>query len=83
MVLGGVAITGGKGNIFGVVIASLLVGYLKFGMALVSLSAKVMVITTGTLLIVAVLIPKLLEAVKAQRKLRSQRSELMAERKAS
>ncbi|MDT8298976.1 MAG: ABC transporter permease [Spirochaetaceae bacterium] len=83
VVLGGVAITGGKGNIFGVVIASLLVGYLKFGMALVSLSAKVMVITTGTLLIVAVLIPKMLEAVKAQRKLHSQRSELMAGRKAS
>lgn len=83
VVLGGVSITGGKGNIFGVVIASLLVGYLKFGMALVNLSAKVMVITTGSLLIVAVLIPKILDVVKAHRKLRSQRSELKLERKAS
>jgi len=83
VVLGGVSITGGRGNIYGVVIASLLVGYLKFGMALVNLSAKVMVITTGTLLIVAVLIPKILDRVKARRKLRSQRSELHRERTAS
>ena len=83
VVLGGVAITGGKGNIFGVVIASLLVGYLKFGMALVNLSAKVMVITTGALLITAVLVPMLLEIAKAKQKLRSQRSELKLERKVS
>jgi len=83
VVLGGVAITGGKGNIFGVVIASLLVGYLKFGMALVNLSAKVMIITTGALLIIAVLVPKILEIIKARQKLRSQRSELKLERKAS
>ncbi|MCK5737037.1 MAG: ABC transporter permease [Spirochaetaceae bacterium] len=83
VVLGGVAITGGKGNIFGVVIASLLVGYLKFGMALVNLSAKVMIITTGALLIIAVLVPKILEITKAHRKLRSQRSELKSERKPS
>ena len=83
VVLGGVSITGGKGNIFGVVIASLLVGYLKFGMALVNLQAKVMVITTGALLIVAVLIPKVLDSVKAGQKLRAQRSELRAVRKAS
>ncbi len=76
VVLGGVSISGGKGNIFGVVIASLLVGYLKFGMALVNLQAKVMVITTGALLIVAVLIPKILDSMKAGRKLRSQHSEL-------
>lgn len=83
VVLGGVSITGGKGNIFGVFIASLLVGYLKFGMGLVNLSAKVMVITTGTLLIVAVLIPKIVDAAKANRKLRTQRSGLKEKREVS
>ena len=76
VVLGGVSITGGKGNIWGVLIATFLLGYLKFGMALVQLSAKVMVITTGALLIVAVLIPQILEGMKSRRKLRSQRSGL-------
>ena len=83
VVLGGVSITGGRGNIWGVIIASFLLGYLKFGMALVQLSAKVMVITTGALLIVAVLIPQVLEGLKARRKLRSQRSELNTESKTS
>ncbi len=83
VVLGGVAITGGKGNIWGVVIASFLLGYLKFGMALVQLPAKVMVITTGALLIVAVLIPQILIVVKARRKLKAQRLELKSEVKAS
>jgi rhamnose transport system permease protein len=51
---------------------------MKFGMALMNLSAKVMVITTGLLLIVAVLIPKVLEVAKARRKLTIQRNELKA-----
>ncbi len=72
VVLGGVSITGGRGNIFGVVTAIFLLGYLKFGMGLMNLSAKVMVITTGFLLILAVLIPEMLEMIKANRKLKKQ-----------
>ncbi len=72
VVLGGVSITGGRGNIFGVIMAIFLLGYLKFGMGLMNLSAKVMVITTGFLLIMAVLIPEMLEMMKAQRKLKKQ-----------
>lgn len=72
VVLGGVSITGGKGNLFGVLMAIFLLGYLKFGMGLINLSAKVMVITTGLLLITAVLLPGFLDMLKARRKLRRQ-----------
>ena len=72
VVLGGVSITGGKGNLFGVLMAIFLLGYLKFGMGLINLSAKVMVITTGLLLITAVLLPGSLDMLKARRKLRRQ-----------
>ncbi len=72
VVLGGVSITGGKGNLFGVLIAVFLLGYLKFGMGLLNLSAKVMVIMTGLLLIGAVLLPGFLDTIKSRRKLRQQ-----------
>ena len=75
VVLGGVSITGGKGNILGVILAIFLVGYLKFGMGLMMLSAKVMIITTGLLLIVAVLLPGLLDTIKGRRKLSQQQEE--------
>lgn len=74
VVLGGVSITGGKGNIFGVILAIFLLGYLKFGMGLLNISAKVMIITTGALLIIAVLIPGLIESLKARNKLRRQQN---------
>ncbi len=76
VVLGGVSITGGKGNIFGVILAVFFIGYLKFGMGLMMLSAKVMIITTGMLLIVAVLLPGILDSIKGRRKLASQQAEI-------
>ncbi len=76
VVLGGVAITGGKGNMVGVVIAAFLVGYLKFGMGLLKLSSTVMSIVTGGLLIVAVLLPRLLDVYKQNRKLRLQQKNM-------
>ena len=75
VVLGGVSITGGKGNIFGVVLAVFFIGYLKFGMGLMMLSAKVMIITTGLLLIIAVLLPGILDSIKNRRKLSRQQQE--------
>ncbi len=74
VVLGGVSITGGKGNIFGVVLAIFLLGYLKFGMGLLNISGKVMIITTGALLIIAVLIPALMDTLKARNKLKNQKN---------
>lgn len=75
VVLGGVAITGGKGTVFGVFIGSLLVGYLKFGMGLLKFSGTLMTIVIGSLLITAVLLPRLLDLYKANRKLRLQQAE--------
>ncbi len=72
VVLGGVAITGGKGSVYGVFIGSMLVGYLKFGMGLLKFSGTLMTIVIGLLLITAVLLPRLLDMYKANRKLRLQ-----------
>ena len=72
VVLGGVSINGGKGNIVGVLLSVFLIGYLKFGMGLINMSAKVMVITTGFLLILAVLLPVIVDNVKKYYKLRAQ-----------
>ncbi len=72
VVLGGVSITGGRGSVFGVFIGSLVVGYLKFGMGLLKLSGTLMTIVIGSLLITAVLLPRLLDIYKANRKLKIQ-----------
>lgn len=58
VVLGGVAITGGFGGIYGVVIANFLLGYLKYGMGLVNVPGRVMNLVTGSLLIVAIVVPE-------------------------
>ena len=73
VVLGGVSINGGKGNIVGVLLSVFLIGYLKFGMGLINMSAKIMIITTGFLLILAVLLPVLMDNVKKSNKLKVQR----------
>ena len=72
VVLGGVAITGGRGSVYGVFVGSLLVGYLKFGMGLLRFSGTLMTIVIGSLLITAVLLPRLLDLYKANRKLKIQ-----------
>ncbi len=64
VVLGGVAITGGKGNVFGVVISIFIIGFLKFGMGLINVPGKVMNIIIGLLLILAIMLPELLKRLK-------------------
>ncbi|MGB4571359.1 MAG: ABC transporter permease, partial [Rectinemataceae bacterium] len=66
VVLGGVSITGGKGNIFGVIISIFLLGYLKFGMGVMNVPGKVMNIITGVLLVVAILLPKFTDSLRAR-----------------
>lgn len=61
VVLGGVAITGGFGGLFGVVVANFLLGYLKFGMGLINVPGRVMNLVTGSLLIIAVAIPEIIK----------------------
>ncbi|MGP1419069.1 MAG: ABC transporter permease [Sphaerochaetaceae bacterium] len=75
VVLGGVSITGGKGTVHGVVISSFLVGFLKFGLTLLKVSGTYQTIAVGLLLIVAVLLPRLLDMYKANRKLAKQQAQ--------
>jgi rhamnose transport system permease protein len=65
VVLGGIAITGGKGNIVGVIISNFLLGFLKFGMGVLNVPGKVMNIITGVLLVVAILLPKFTDGLRA------------------
>jgi rhamnose transport system permease protein len=58
VVLGGVAISGGKGNISGVILGIFLLGFLRFGMSLVNIPSNVQSIISGVLLIVAILLPE-------------------------
>jgi rhamnose transport system permease protein len=64
VVLGGVAITGGKGNIWGVIIGIFLLGFLQFGMGLINVPGKVMNIVTGFMLIFAIMLPGFLRQVR-------------------
>lgn len=73
VVLGGVAITGGKGNIFGVIIGIFLIGFLKFGMGLINVPGKVMNIVIGFLLIIAIMLPGYIGNLKGRFLLRNSR----------
>jgi rhamnose transport system permease protein len=64
VVLGGVVITGGQGNIFGVIISVFIIGFLKFGMGIINIPGKVMNIVIGFILIIAIMLPELLKRIK-------------------
>jgi len=68
VVLGGVAITGGFGGIFGVVLANFLLGYMKFGMGLINVPGRVMNLFTGMLLIIAIVIPEVLRRMDVRKR---------------
>lgn len=76
VVLGGVAITGGKGNIFGVVAGIFLLGMLKYGMGLINVPGRVMSIVTGFLLVIAILLPEMINAIERRRELRRTRASI-------
>ena len=60
VILGGVSVWGGKGSIFGVVLAALVFGLVTFGLGLMNIPGIVMSIFTGALLILVVALPALL-----------------------
>lgn len=72
VVLGGVAISGGKGNILGVIIGIFLIGYLKFGMGLINVPGKVMNIVIGFLLIFAIMLPGYIRTLRNRSLLKRQ-----------
>jgi rhamnose transport system permease protein len=59
VVLGGVAITGGKGTVGGVVLAAVLLGFVSFGLSLLNVPGVVMWIVIGALLITVIAMPAL------------------------
>lgn len=68
VILGGVAITGGRGTIGGVVLASVLVGLLTYGLGLFNIPGNIASMGMGALLIVAVVLPRLLAIAPRRRK---------------
>lgn len=59
VLLGGVNIYGGEGSIVGVVLSLFLIGLTRYGMILVNIRAPVINIAIGSMLIIAVLVPRL------------------------
>ena len=70
MILGGVAITGGKGSIAGVVLAAVLLGSVTFGLGLFNIPGIVMSIIVGTLLILVVGAPAVMNRLATRRQQR-------------
>jgi rhamnose transport system permease protein len=59
VVLGGVSTSGGKGRITGPLLSIFIIGFLNYGLGLFNLSAQVLLIIIGALLIVAVMLQNL------------------------
>lgn len=69
-VLGGVSTNGGKGKVYGPVIATLIFAFLTYTLGLLNVDANSRKIVTGLILIVAVLIPNVNKQFLADLKLR-------------
>ena len=63
-ILGGVAISGGRGSLVGVVLAAVLLGTFTFGLGMFNVAGIVMSMILGALLIVAMVLPRLLGAAR-------------------
>jgi rhamnose transport system permease protein len=64
VLLGGVSIFGGRGNLLGVICAVLLLGTLRNALTLNDVSAEVLTIVTGSLLLLSVLGPSVTARVR-------------------
>lgn len=74
VILGGVAIEGGRGSIVGTVLAAVLLGSFTFALGMLNVSGIVMSMVIGALLIVAMVIPRWLTLGELRRLLRSRRA---------
>lgn len=61
VILGGVAIEGGRGSIVGTMLAVLLLGLFTFGMGMANVTGIVMSMVIGVLLIVSMVLPRMLK----------------------
>ncbi len=62
VILGGVAVSGGKGSILGVALAAILIGFATFGLSLMNVPGIAMSMAMGVLLIAVVAAPNLMGA---------------------
>lgn len=69
-VLGGVSTNGGKGKVYGPIIATLIMAFLTYTLGLLEVDANTRKIVTGFILIIAVLIPNVNQQLLANLKLR-------------
>jgi rhamnose transport system permease protein len=65
VILGGVAIEGGRGSIVGTMLAVLLLGLFTFAMGMANVTGIVMSMVIGALLIVSMVLPRLLQRKRA------------------
>ncbi len=56
VVLGGVSTAGGKGRMGGPILAIFIIGFLSYGLGLINISAQILLIIIGALLIISVLV---------------------------
>lgn len=68
VVLGGVSVFGGRGQIYGVVAAVLLIGVLSSALRLANVTSDVINVITGTLLVVSVVVASLLAWMEKSRR---------------
>ena len=66
VILGGVAIEGGRGSIVGTMLAVLLLGLLTFAMGMANVTGIVMSMLIGVLLIVSMVLPRMLPNLKVR-----------------
>ncbi len=59
VVLGGIYTSGGKGNLLGTVLATLIIGLLRYGLGLINVQSQVIMIIIGALLVITVAVPNL------------------------
>ncbi len=67
VILGGVAIEGGRGSIVGTVLAAVLLGSFSFALGMLNVSGIVMSMVVGALLIIAMVLPRALAWLRTQR----------------
>lgn len=65
VILGGVAIEGGRGSIVGTMLAVLILGLFTFGMGMANVTGIVMSMVIGILLIVSMVLPRMLKRQRA------------------
>ncbi|MGQ9625518.1 MAG: ABC transporter permease [Anaerolineae bacterium] len=66
VILGGVDIFGGQGTMPGVVLSLFLIGVVRYGMSLKNVQGQVQNVVIGFLLIIAILLPQLLQRLTAR-----------------